>query len=149
MSSITKRISVIAVIIGGTVGGALSFFLTSKDGRGKLNNLLKKAEEFLTGKTKAEDTGSIDSNLGGDDLVSKARLLNTLNSQKHSGLRGKLEKEVSSIKSAVKTAVNTYKYEKAGGATVPNIMEEILSDSSAELEDETLPKFESMRKRKS
>ncbi len=136
-----KKFGWIEFLTGFAAGSVVSILFTRKDLKGDLTNLQRKAEEIKNQLfTKAKSISM--------DLTERSqRFIESLKKfaeGKYAGTIESLEKEYYSIKYAINTATDNYR--RSSGKITSAQSEE--DDLFIDFEDETLPKFVGMGRRK-
>ncbi len=139
-----------AFILGGIVGSVLTFIFTPYSGK-ELRNKIE--DEVNTGllKAKQKEDEIIDkAKIVADDIILKATQLVAL-ADKYAGATDlptdKIDKEIKSIKAAIDAAIKAYNKENSKAEKTQST-DDIVEDIFSEYEDESLPKYEGMKRRK-
>lgn len=143
-----------AFLLGAVVGGVIALLYAPQSGKetredisDEINNYIKKAGET---KNKLIDKAKNFSN----DMISHTEKVysdvRNFKEGKYSGTAEKIEKEISRLRSAIKAAVDSYKDTKKVRRIFPDEDKYYFTDFGDYLfqdEEDSLPKFEGMKKR--
>jgi len=144
-----------AFLLGAVVGGVLALLYAPKSGKetrqdisDEINNYMKKAGDA---KSKIIEKAKKFSN----DMVSQTEKVysdvKSFKEGKYSGTAEKIENEITRLRRAIKAAVDSYKDTRKARRFFPDEDKYYFTDFNDYLfqddEEESLPKFESMKKR--
>lgn len=134
-----KKFGWIEFVTGFAAGSIVSVLLTRKDLKHDFSNLQKKAEEIRTQLINKAKNISADLTERSRQFIESSK---SFAEGKYAGTIESLEKEYYSIKYALNTAIENYR--KSSKHIIRNTDDELFID----FEDETLPKFAGMGRRK-
>ncbi len=146
----------VSFLTGTAAGGILGFLFAPRTGEQLRENLKEDLDLYLR---KVKDAGNRiveDAQKTAGQMVEKANQLIAL-TDKYIGedlkeSLDKIEKEISSVKNAINTAVDTYKNnnaksENSSESIVDDIFIDFVNENSEEYEEEVLPLHEGMKRR--
>jgi gas vesicle protein len=151
----TQKIAA-AFILGTIVGGVLTLLYAPKSGKGTRQDISTEIKKYINGAAGAKDKLIERAKVLSNDLVEQSEKvysdIKKFQEGKYSGTAEKIEGELTKLRSAIKTAIDSYKDARKVRRFFPDEDKYYFTDFSEYLfqdeEDETLPKFESMKKRK-
>ena len=143
-------------LAGTVLGGILGFLFAPKTGQQLRNDLKEDLDSYLK---KVKDAGNKiieDAKKTADDMVDKANQLIAL-TDKYIGedLKmsiDKIEKEINSVKNAIRVALDTYKNnsaksENSSESIADNIFINFVNENSEDYDEDILPLHEGMKRR--
>ncbi len=146
--------SLLAFLLGGIAGSALTFLFAPKSGSELRGDIIDRIEYYQVKAAKKRLGIVTDAKSKSEALFNKAELLFEKVRQfafgKYDTPIEKIEKEISSLKAALKAAANTYKNKNGNGKSNYEYAGNDFNDDNInfnDFEDETLPKHISMRRR--
>lgn len=146
----SKSLSFTSLILGGIIGGFTALLFTPKTGKSFRNDIKNKFDEYINDVKKRSDKLIKNAKNSAGNYANRAEEILNL-SRNFAGGKYKdsvdlIEKEISSLRTALNAAVDTYRNQ--------NHKDEIIIDKNngknySAFDDETLPKHEGMGRRKS
>ncbi len=144
----------LAFILGGITGSALTFLLSPKTGRELRGDLIDKIEYYQIQAEKRREVLVSEAKSKGKELLGTAeQLFNKIRNYalgKYDFPTEKIEKEIISLKAALNAVISTYKNKNGNGKSKLDYTENMFYEEHVkfdEFEDEALPKHLSMRRR--
>ncbi|MEJ2613676.1 MAG: YtxH domain-containing protein [Ignavibacteriaceae bacterium] len=143
-------------LTGTIVGGVAGFLFAPKTGQQLREDLKEDLDSYIK---KVKDTGNKiveDAQNTANQMVERANqliaLLDKYVGEDFKDSIDKIEKEISSVKAAINTAVDTYKSnsaktENSSESIADEIFIDFVNENSEEYEEETLPLHEGMKRR--
>lgn len=144
----------LAFILGGIAGSALTFLLSPKSGRELRGDIIDKIEYYQIQAAKRREGLVSEAKLKGEELLDKAeQLFQKIRNYafgKYEFPTEKIEKEITSLKAALSATLKTYKHKNGNGKSNLDYTEDVFYEEHSrydEFDDEALPKHLSMRRR--
>lgn len=145
-----------AFILGTIVGGVLTLLYAPKSGKNTRQDISAEIKKYLNSAAGAKDKLIEKAKVLSTDLVQQSEKVYSdvkkFQEGKYSGTAEKIENELLKLRSAIKTAIESYKDARKVRRFFPDEDKYYFTDFGEYLfqddEDEALPKFESMKKKK-
>lgn len=141
-------------LVGTVIGGLIAFLFSPKKGEEIRNDLKEDLENYLGKVKKVRDKFTDEAQKLSDDLYLKVEKLNAL-IEKYSQDSfkepiEKIEKEIASLKKAIKAAINNYKESHKSDNSdlmADDIFIDFVNENLDNIDDESMPKHQGMHKR--
>ena len=152
MSNYNKQsLSFTSFLIGGIIGGIAALLFTPKTGKNLRNDIKNKFDEYLNDIKKRSERLIKSARESSGSYVNKAEEILNLSRKfaegKYKDSVDVIEKEISSLRTALNAAVDTYRHQNLNKEKIT--IDKNNGRNYSAFEDETLPKHEGMGRRKS
>lgn len=144
------------ILVGTVIGGVLAFLFSPKKGEDLRNDLKEDLDNYLDKVKNIRDKFVDEAQKFSDDLYLKVEKFNSLiEKYSHDSFKEpkeKIEKEIESLKKAVKMALESYKEncnkpENSTEYMADDIFIDFVNENLDDMDDDLMPKHESMHKR--